>query len=490
MFDSKRLANYSRVFLLLPLFPMLLTPGAMAQGTWVSKAPLPAHRFEHGVVEVNGKIYVIGGFDENGTVTDTLWAFDPVSDSWATKAPLLQPQASRGAVAINGIIYMTGGRQGLSSTATVQAYNPATDTWSFRTPMPFAREGHAVGVINGILYAAGGCTDNNCGGYVATLQSYDPNTDSWSTLAPMASARHHQQAGVVNSILYVAGGAVGPCSALATVEAYDPQSDTWMTKASMLQRRHIPAVGSLGGLVYALGGEDCPSGNFNLTSGEAYQPVSDSWSAIPLMPTPRGYFGAAAVNGALYAMGGGVTGVANEAFYPATSNQNPVANAGPDRTILLGELLQFDGSTSQDPDGSIVSLAWDFGDNTSGTGAVLIHHYSIPGPYTVTLTVTDNLGAMATDSALVTVQSASQALLTLSQTVQNLNLAQGITNSLDAKLTNALDALSAANAGSRQDATNKLLAFISTVEAQRGKKITTAQADALLQLANRIIAVI
>jgi len=77
---------------------------------------------------------------------------------------------------------------------------------------------------------------------------------------------------------------------------------------------------------------------------------------------------------------------------------------------------------------------------------------------------------------------------TLIDETQSLNLKQGISNSLDAKLQNAKDAQDAANAGQRQDAINKLQSFINAVEAQRNKAITNEQADILIALTNNIIA--
>lgn len=63
----------------------------------------------------------------------------------------------------------------------------------------------------------------------------------------------------------------------------------------------------------------------------------------------------------------------------------------------------FNGSASADPDGSIASYAWDFGDGGSGTGATPQHTYAAAGAYTVKLTVTDNRGGTATRSQNVTV---------------------------------------------------------------------------------------
>ena len=73
-------------------------------------------------------------------------------------------------------------------------------------------------------------------------------------------------------------------------------------------------------------------------------------------------------------------------------NDEPVADAGPDMSVLVNQLVEFDGSGSYDPDDDIVSYEWDFGDDTGGSGETPNHSYSAIGTYTVTLTVTDDDG--------------------------------------------------------------------------------------------------
>ncbi|MFC2105362.1 PKD domain-containing protein [Candidatus Bipolaricaulota bacterium] len=53
----------------------------------------------------------------------------------------------------------------------------------------------------------------------------------------------------------------------------------------------------------------------------------------------------------------------------------------------------LDGTFSADPDGSIVSYQWLFGDGTTGSGAKAEHTYPKIGQYEVTLVVIDNQGA-------------------------------------------------------------------------------------------------
>jgi PKD repeat protein len=77
------------------------------------------------------------------------------------------------------------------------------------------------------------------------------------------------------------------------------------------------------------------------------------------------------------------------------ANQPPSAAFTPSCTQLA---CSFDASASSDPDGSISSYAWTFGDGSTGTGPIATRTYTTAGTFTVQLTVTDNAGATATTS--------------------------------------------------------------------------------------------
>ena len=76
--------------------------------------------------------------------------------------------------------------------------------------------------------------------------------------------------------------------------------------------------------------------------------------------------------------------------YPGTvipPNKPPTAEF--DSSCLVLE-CDFDASTSDDPDGTIASYEWDFGDGDTDTGETVTHEFDAPGTYPVTLTVTDD----------------------------------------------------------------------------------------------------
>ncbi len=87
-----------------------------------------------------------------------------------------------------------------------------------------------------------------------------------------------------------------------------------------------------------------------------------------------------------------MTRIEREIVVADPANIPPVADAGGDRNVLVNQIVRFDGSRSMDPDGSLLSYEWDFGDGTTSTGINPVHAYSLPGTYKVTLSVRDNSG--------------------------------------------------------------------------------------------------
>ncbi len=164
------------------------------------------------------------------------------------------------------------------------------------------------------------------------------------------------------------------------------------------------AIGPSGALAYAAG-----SGDGTLTP--IVTATNAPGTAIAGFNAPEGVaVSPAGSQGYVANSGGGVVTAFNtttnapSASIPAGSgpsgiaivpDQPPVASftVTPQKRIEKRKLT-FHGGASRDPDGTISTYAWEFGDgkHVKGSKATVTHTYAQPGTYTATLTVTDNEG--------------------------------------------------------------------------------------------------
>jgi hypothetical protein len=101
-------------------------------------------------------------------------------------------------------------------------------------------------------------------------------------------------------------------------------------------------------------------------------------------------------------------GAEDHALLNVNVNTRPIAEAGP--PLFQDEAPGGSGEfvapaeSSSDPDGSVVSWVWNWGDGTTNsTGRAPTHQYTAAGVYLITLTVTDNEGLTHTDTTTATV---------------------------------------------------------------------------------------
>lgn len=262
---------------------------------------------ETATVALEGKIYVLGGFDGDLAIRDSVQIFDTATQTWSDGPALPEAMHHGNAAVVDGTIYVLGAMVTINFTVIgdVWAWNPATDTgWTSRASMPAgtARGSAIVGVIGGTIYLAGGLRS----GAVAEVSAFDPIANQWDTTLPaLPAARDHGCGGAVGGKLYVTGGRRGTINTPeGNVYEYTP-GGAWVERAPMLTARGGTACGVIDDRIVVVGGEgnpDAPSRVFPQV--EAYAPATDAWSTLAPMPTPRHGMGAAAWNGRLYVPGG------------------------------------------------------------------------------------------------------------------------------------------------------------------------------------------
>ncbi len=252
-----------------------------AADAWNKRKNMPLLSHHVALAELNGKIYMIGGFvkPQSGPTAwqpiDNLWEYDPQNDSWKALAPMPTKRGSPNAAVVNGKIYVIGGagiNPGSKDTSlhparpqrvlgTNEVYDPATNTWATRSPMPTTRNHAAIGVVNNKVYVIGGRVGNafiTRASNVDVVEEYDPATDQWGPLkAPMPTSRSATAWGTYKGKIYVAGGEVRTDRLSATyraVEAYDPAANRWSSLPPMEFARHGLAGDIVGNRFYLTSG--------------------------------------------------------------------------------------------------------------------------------------------------------------------------------------------------------------------------------------------
>jgi chitodextrinase len=150
-----------------------------------------------------------------------------------------------------------------------------------------------------------------------------------------------------------------------------------------------------------------------LTESHSFVPLALGVTSMAVNP----------VNGYLYYTSYGAN--IREVKYDPTGNQPPVARAT--QSILYGLsplTVQFNGTTSSDPEGSPLTYSWDFGDGTSpSTSATPSHTFIAPNSnpiqYNVTLTVTDNANLEKSITLIVSVNNTPPVINSTSVSAMN-----------------------------------------------------------------------
>ena len=288
-----------------------LAPGSVAVaqdgGAWSERSEMPIGRKEiaNATVYLDGKIYVIGGIERTGEISDVLRIYDVGQDAWSTGHPLPVPVWRAFAAAEGGKIYLFGGyrsTQGFpfNPTNRVFEYDPAADQWTEKAPMARAR-GTAVAVAaNGRIHVLGGVGTDD----LDRNDVYDPVSDTWTAETSMPTGRSGLTAAVIDQTIYVAGGyrlqnGVVPQSAF---EAYDLQTQAWTSLADLPMARLGISSAVVGGKMFVFGG----AASANVPSRTlAYDPATDGWEELADMPEPGSFMGAAAVGDSIFVIGGG-----------------------------------------------------------------------------------------------------------------------------------------------------------------------------------------
>jgi N-acetylneuraminic acid mutarotase len=281
---------------------------------WSLGLAMPLARSEHAVAELDGKIWVLGGYPPGRLPSNLVQIYDPAASRWSLGPRLPQPIHHTMVAAVGGKLYVIGGEIDGASTgrpeifvAHVWVHDPAVGGWVQRAPMPTPRSGGGKAVIDGKIYVAGGRPP---GGHA--FEVYDPATDTWEKLPDMPTQRNHLAMVALGGKIVVAGGRTGPgamAERVDVVEIFDPATRRW-TRGAPLPAPRGGITGAVhAGCMFVFGGEGERGHVLGLTpTAYGYDPRADRWTRLPDLPIAvHGLKGSAVIGGRIFLPGGAIT---------------------------------------------------------------------------------------------------------------------------------------------------------------------------------------
>lgn len=272
--------------------------------TWHALRPAPTKRTEVGAAELNGRLYVAGGYLLSDETVATVEVYDVAQDIWSATAPLPAPRNHLTLASLNGRLFAIGGNDGVGGdaekpSALAWRLDPTLGKWEAIAPLPAPRAAHAAAVDSKYLYIVGGVGPKP----LPTLR-YDPRKDRWEACAPIPTERDHLGCAFVAGKVVAVAGRTGGIERTVT-EVYDPQKDAWESWAPLPTARHGLVVAGIGNTIYAVGGETFGEQERTYATLEALDTTMATWRSLAPMPTARHGAGGAVYQGRLYVLAGG-----------------------------------------------------------------------------------------------------------------------------------------------------------------------------------------
>jgi Kelch motif protein len=163
---------------------------------WRLRAPLPAPRFNHSAVAVGGRLYVLGGLDDDGRETRDVYVYEPRTNRWSRATRLPRPMHAFGTVVFRDEIWVLGGRRGDRVLRETSIFDPRTGRWRAGPVMPRPMELLGATAVGDEIHAI----------WESTYQIYDAGSGTWRAGPRPLVTRHALQAFYAGGAIYTIGG--------------------------------------------------------------------------------------------------------------------------------------------------------------------------------------------------------------------------------------------------------------------------------------------
>ena len=275
-------------------------PSLTVPDRWSRGPDAPIALTEVAAAAHDGRVWVAGGLDADGTASDRVLILDPSTGTWSDGPSLPEGVHHAALVSTGDALFLVGGYVDQfpgPPTAAVRRLDLGASAWSDATPLPIPRAAGAAAwdgtrIIFGGGWSEGGPTDE-----VLALDS-----DGWHEVGRLSTAREHLGAASdgAGRTWFLGGRVAGLGTNLGIVDLVSPDGSQ-LLRAELTPRGGVagfwhPALGA------CLAGGEGPGG----TNAEVECiDEQDRVRALPRLEVPRHGLGAAVVGDAIHVVLGG-----------------------------------------------------------------------------------------------------------------------------------------------------------------------------------------
>jgi formylglycine-generating enzyme required for sulfatase activity/N-acetylneuraminic acid mutarotase len=219
---------------------------------WTSGPSLPEPIRYAEAITIDGRLFVMGGMNESDQNTNQVLELEKSTNQWITRAPMLRYTRGHRLVQVDGKIWAVGGYDSVGSDGShsnkVEIYDPVNNSWEEGVPLNTARHFPNVWVSHGKVFAGGGFG----GTFLNSVEVYNPVLNQWTLIGSLPESKFRAATVVNNHKVYIIAGEINSAVYSNKVYAVDlpaPAMNLYFKEGNLTAEAELSTLGMADGSV-------------------------------------------------------------------------------------------------------------------------------------------------------------------------------------------------------------------------------------------------